>query len=203
MTYRRLNLFPTPLIIDRLPDAETINSQLESVIVERMKSDSGLKRSNTGGWHSSMDLLDWGGPAIRQVADHAISLANANTSTVGGAELRWKTTAWANVNGPGAGNSAHIHGGNYWAAVYYVKVGDGDGGRLRLHDPRLPGLRMHAPLLRFTKAGREVVHRVEPQAGQILLFPAWLMHSVEDWRGEGERISIAMNIRWVRRPKQR
>jgi uncharacterized protein (TIGR02466 family) len=154
-----------------------------------------------GGWHSDTDLLEWGGGPVRQIADHALRLATANTKTVKGAELRWAVEAWANVNGTGAGNAPHIHGGNYWAAVYYVKKGHGEGGRLWLHDPRMPGLRMYAPSLRFTGAGPEGAYRFQPEAGQLVLFPAWLMHSVEPWSGDDQRISIAMNIRRLKRKR--
>lgn len=202
MVNKRLNLFPTPLIIDELEDAEALNAELEKTILERMNADSGIKRSNVGGWHSNTDLLKWGGPAATRIREHALKLATANTTTARGADLRWSIVGWANVNGPGAGNAPHIHGGNYWSAVYYVKVGEGEGGRLRLHDPRLPALRMHSPVLRFTDAGPEITYQIPPKAGQMLLFPAWLSHSVEAWDGTDQRISIAMNIRRSRKAKK-
>lgn len=181
--------------MDEIEDAESMNLELEAAILRRMAGDEGIKRSNVGGWHSNTDLLKWGGPAAKRIADHALTLATANTTTARGAELSWGISAWANVSGAGAGNASHIHGGNYWSAVYYVQVGEGEGGRLRLHDPRLPGLRMHSPVLRFTDAGPELTYQIRPKAGQMLLFPAWLSHSVEPWAGSGQRISIAMNIR--------
>lgn len=195
MVYKRLNLFPTPLIFDELDDAEALNDELEQRILERMSADAGIKRSNVGGWHSDTDLLNWGGPAAQRIREHALELANANTTTGRGAKLGWKIVGWANVNGRGAGNAPHVHGGNYWSAIYYVKVGEGEGGSLRLHDPRLPGLRMHSPVLRFTHAGPEVSYQIRPKAGQMLLFPAWLSHSVDAWEETDHRISIAMNIR--------
>lgn len=202
MAYKRLNLFPTPLIIDEIENSEALNAELERAILKRMNADSGIKRSNVGGWHSNTDFLKWGGPAASRIREHALKLATANTTTARGAELRWAIVGWANVNGPGAGNAPHIHGGNYWSAVYYVKVGEGEGGRLRLHDPRLPALRMHSPVLRFTDAGPEITYQIRPKAGQMLLFPAWLSHSVEAWEGTDQRISIAMNIRRSRKAKK-
>ncbi len=194
----RRHLFPTPLIMDELEGFEKLNAELERVIYEKMETDAGIKRSNVGGgWHSKTDLLSWGGPAADRVAEHALSLANANSSTSRGAELNWKIVGWANVNGAGAGNAPHIHGGNFWSAVYYVKVPEGEGGRLTLHDPRLPALRMHSSVLRFKNGGPEVLHRLRPTPGQMLLFPAWLSHSVEASQSEEHRISIAMNIRRV------
>jgi uncharacterized protein (TIGR02466 family) len=99
------------------------------------------------------------------------------------------------VSSSGAFNMPHIHGGCFWSAVYYVRAGDGEGGQLVLHDPRMPSLRMHAPGLRFKDAGPDVRAEIQPKSGLIILFPAWLSHSVEPWQGEGHRISVAMNIR--------
>lgn len=198
MTQRRLNLFPTPLIIDEIDGADALNAELENIILKRMNADPGIKRSNLGGWHSETDLWKWAGDPGSRIKAHALGLADANTTAARGAELSWAIAGWANVNGPGTGNAPHVHGGNYWSAVYYVKVGEGEGGRLRLHDPRLPALRMHSPVLRFTQAGPEVVYRFRPRAGQMLMFPAWLSHSVEAWEGSDQRISIAMNIRRTR-----
>jgi hypothetical protein len=43
--------------------------------------------------------------------------------------------------------------------------------------------------------GPEVKAEIKPKAGLLILFPAWLSHSVEPWEGSGDRISVAMNIR--------
>jgi uncharacterized protein (TIGR02466 family) len=36
--------------------------------------------------------------------------------------------------------------------------------------------------------------RVTPEAGKMVIFPAWLMHGVRPYRGTAERISIAFNL---------
>jgi hypothetical protein len=36
----------------------------------------------------------------------------------------------------------------------------------------------------------------------VVMFPSWLLHSVEPWEGEGERISIAFNV-FARMPGRR
>jgi Putative 2OG-Fe(II) oxygenase len=35
---------------------------------------------------------------------------------------------------------------------------------------------------------------IEPQPGMLLAFPAWLEHFVHPFFGEGERISVAINV---------
>jgi len=192
---RRLNIFATPVIIDELDGAAELNATLEGIILERMKGDPGVRLSNQGGWQSKHDLPRWGGDAGKRVINHAAGLATENTAAAPGHAIRWSIDAWANVSVSGASNRAHVHGGSFWSAVYYVRVDEGEGGELMLHDPRMPGLRMHAPDLRFKDAGPELVVTIRPKTGLMILFPAWLSHSVQPWDGGGERISIAMNIR--------
>jgi uncharacterized protein (TIGR02466 family) len=191
-----LRLFATPVIVDELGDAGELNAALEAAIVERMKSDPGLRLSNLGGWQSKHDLPAWAGEAGKRLVSHALALATANTaSSQPGGGVRWNAEAWANVSESGHYNRSHVHGGSYWSAVYYVRVGEGAGGELLLHDPRMPALRMHAPNLRFKDGGTELLAKIKPKAGLMILFPAWLSHSVDPWEGGEARISIAMNIR--------
>lgn len=195
MTEKILRLFPTPVILHELEGAEALNAELEPVILAKQSADSGLKLSNRGGWQSSHDFPGWSGDAGRKILNQAIALASGHTVRPGGPIPRWSVDAWANVSGSGHFNMPHVHGGSFWSAVYYVCVGDGEGGQLVLHDPRMPELRMHAPGVHFAKMGPELKAEIKPIAGLMVLFPAWLSHSVEPWDGSGSRISVAMNIR--------
>jgi uncharacterized protein (TIGR02466 family) len=188
-------LFATPVITDELRGADKLNDELEKVILARQAEDPGHKLSNRGGWQSEHDLPLWGGAAAKKLIEHALLLGDAHTVGPKTDRSRWRCEAWANVSGSGDFNMPHIHSGTFWSAVYYVRVGDGEGGQLVLHDPRMPGLQMHAPHLSFRGLGPEVVAKIEPKPGLMVLFPAWLTHSVEPWTGAGNRISVAMNIR--------
>lgn len=193
--YVRRLIFATPVIIDELKGAEEFNPGLETVILEQMKNDAGVQLSNQGGWQSTHDFPQWGGEAGKRIVAHAAGLATENTIANKDHAVRWSIDAWANVSESGASNRSHVHGGSFWSAVYYVRVDEGEGGELMLHDPRMPALRMHAPNLRFREAGPELVASITPKTGMMILFPAWLSHSVRPWGGGGSRISVAMNIR--------
>jgi uncharacterized protein (TIGR02466 family) len=188
-------LFATPVITDELRGAEKLNAELEKLILARQSDDAGHKLSNRGGWQSEHDFVRWGGTAGKRVIDHALALADSHTAGGTAGKPRWRCEAWANVSGPGHFNMPHVHSATFWSAVYYVRVGDGEGGELVLHDPRMPGLNMYAPHLRIRGLGPEVQAKVEPRPGLMVLFPGWLSHSVEPWQGTGQRISVAMNIR--------
>lgn len=196
VTARVLHFFPTPVIVDEVSGAADLNRQLEEVILDQQKAEPGLKLSNRGGWQSKRNFRSWAGDAGTRIIDHAVALANASTGhRQDRLPPQWNVDVWANVSSSGAFNMSHIHGGSFWSAVYYVRAGDGEGGQLVLHDPRMPGLRMHAPGLRFKDTGPDVRAEIQPRSGLMVLFPAWLSHSVEPWQGEGNRISVAMNIR--------
>jgi uncharacterized protein (TIGR02466 family) len=190
-------LFATPVILDELPDCEELNGQLEAAILARRDRDAGLRLSNRGGWQSSHDFPRWSGEAGARLLNHAGALASAHTTTNHSEPVRWLVDAWANMSDSGNFNMPHLHGATYWSCVYYVRVGEGEGGELILHDPRMPGLRMHAPHYRFKGMGAEVAVDIKAKPGLMILFPGWLSHHVEPWHGAGTRISVAMNIRAV------
>lgn len=193
-------LFATPLVVGRVDDSQ-MNAELEKVILARRSAHPGVRRSNIGGgWHSDTGLLSWGGAAARRLADQIIEMANAATVRAGGnqAPFSWRLEGWANVSERGSANARHVHGGCYWSAVYYLRVDQGSGGSLVLHDLRMPTLAMHAPYLRFGKVQPEREFKIKPEVGKLILFPAWLPHEVEAWEGDGLRISIAVNVTAIR-----
>lgn len=196
------NLFETPVILDVLPDAVTLNDDFRRMIAARRSTDLGVKKSNWNGWQSDVDMLTWGGEAATRLADHFIGLCNKFSAVSDPAAFVWSVDMWANVSPSGASNEAHVHPGVVWSAVYYVEDGYGGsgstelGGELVLYDPRMPFVRMLPFDVRYRRPdGRPADSQtsIRPTAGQIVMFPPWLLHSVHPFRGEGERISIAMN----------
>jgi uncharacterized protein (TIGR02466 family) len=89
-------------------------------------------------------------------------------------------------------NPAHKHGGDF-SGVVYLRVPDGleaeweaegegaTAGHIEFIDGRAS---------RFSRVG----HRVRPRVGMLMLFPAWLLHTVYPFRSAGERRSLSFNI---------
>ena len=112
-------LFPTPVIIDELANADDLNRDLEQIILDQRGQDAGLQLSNRGSWQSRRNFPQWAGDAGRRVVEHAKTLATANTGhRLGPDALNWTVDVWANVSGSIGFNMPHIHGGTYWSAVY-------------------------------------------------------------------------------------
>jgi uncharacterized protein (TIGR02466 family) len=200
----QVGMFETPILHGQLSHAEGMTAALAAAIRARAGAEHGLQRSNVGGWHSATDMLDWGGPAAAKLADLAIKAARrlSHFEERDPATVEWTVRMWANVSPPGALNMSHAHPGVLWAAVYYVDMGappaDGDpGGELFFEDPRFPVPLMRLPGFRLKGLDGQpqpVEQRLPTQAGDLVLFPAWVRHGVRPHRGSGDRISIAMNI---------
>jgi uncharacterized protein (TIGR02466 family) len=196
--------FATPVAVVTLPEAARLNAELGRVILERASRDQGVQHSNLGGWQSSWDLEDWGGPAAKRLLDAARDVATRLTSDRAGSPVRiaWQTNAWANINRKGHGNEFHTHPGAYWSGTYYVDDGGiaadhGLGGAFEMQDPRGAAPAMYAPLLGFAVPGGQSAGASElifPQSGQFILFPSWLQHGVRPYLGERMRISVAFNF---------
>jgi uncharacterized protein (TIGR02466 family) len=199
-----LNLFPTPLVIATLPDAEALNVELKRIIFAREAAGESVQRSNHGGWQSSWDLHQWGGAPMHSVVAFVRAIVEQMTVDRAGKrhELAWRINAWANVNRQGHGNQFHTHPGALWSATYYVDDGGVGadpslGGEFEIQDPRGVAPVMYAPYLTFPGpdgAALGEAQRLPPRSGMCVVFPSWLSHGVRPYRGTRERISIAINF---------
>ncbi len=197
-------LFATPVAVTRLPEASEINPALKTLILERAQSVPSTDHSNRGGWQSSWDFHDWGGEAGRKLLAAAERVATSLTCdrTGNAVTLDWKVNSWANLNRRDNGNEFHIHAGSLWSGAHYVDDGGASdnealGGEFELQDPRGPAAIMYAPTLAPKVQGglsTGASELIRPETGSMLLFPAWLSHSVRPYKGDGVRISIAFNL---------
>lgn len=198
--------FSTPILKKHLKLDGQFNSRLADYLLKLESEDSdykyGLARnSNVSGWRSGEDLLFEELNEFSQLAAKVSAVVNGVMASAGDENDTERPKnlvrmyAWANVNRRGAYNVAHTHPGHHWAAVYYVRVSDSDAdkplsGVLEFSDPRsAAGL---LPVDNFDFGERI---RVVPEEGVLVLFPGWLTHFVHPYEGDGERLSIAFNIR--------
>jgi uncharacterized protein (TIGR02466 family) len=99
---------------------------------------------------------------------------------------------WATVLATGAAHRVHHHPNNYLSAVYYLRTRPG-ADSINFHDPRSQAGVIRPPVVGLTAHNTDqVVVRV--RNGTLLVFPAYLQHSVDANASEGERISISFNI---------
>lgn len=198
-------LFSTPVIMYDLQNAEAMNVPLKNIIQAKRQSDVGLQRSNYGGWHSTVDMMVWAEQEARIILQAAIDQIGACTADIhpmGKRDFNFDAQMWANISGPHDSNQMHCHPGALWSGVYYVDVGEDDPnmdveGELLLLDPRFPMNTMYMPelVLRYPDGKPQYSQTpIRPVNGRMVLFPAWLSHSVRPYRGNRERVSVAFNI---------
>ncbi|WP_395606489.1 TIGR02466 family protein [Pseudomonas sp. B22129] len=202
-------LFTTPLASIQYPDAATLNAQLKAVITRRMAHDlRGAQRSNEGGWQSANDFQKWDDASCVALVTFATAFATQLTAVhseqYGLTEpaFEWKLNAWANVNQAGHSNSLHGHPGAFWLGVYWVDAGGREddpavGGDLEFIDPRGMVASTYNPALRMRvedclTAGFSSTYAAT--SGTFVMFPSWLMHSVQRFEGARPRVSIAFNF---------
>eukprot|EP00931_Biecheleriopsis_adriatica_P025706 TRINITY_DN15710_c0_g1_i1.p1 TRINITY_DN15710_c0_g1~~TRINITY_DN15710_c0_g1_i1.p1 ORF type:complete len:441 (-),score=72.17 TRINITY_DN15710_c0_g1_i1:78-1250(-) len=119
---------------------------------------------------------------------------------------------WANVNGHGHSNVAHSHPGLLSGALY-VQPGRAEGAILCLADPRslkssaLPEGMANSSMVKGGASWRRWCGSVEAadsaagvalfglEAGDLVIFPSWLLHHVPPHVGNMQRISISFNVR--------
>jgi len=199
-------LFATAVLTGSWPGSGEWNSVLFDRIMEHRAKHPGVSLSNVHGWQSETDMLEWGGEAAQALCDHVLAQCDEYSVDVREQDRRrfvWLPEMWANVNERGASNQTHCHPGAQWAAVYYVVDGykgsdDTElGGEISFLDPRFPMLRMREPDLRYRRPDDSYDDHeawIRPKTGQLLMFPAWMLHGVRPYHGDGVRISIAINI---------
>ena len=199
-----LRLFPTPIVVATIPNAEPLNAELRRIILARESANASVERSNRGGWQSTWDMHEWGGAPMQKVLAYARALVDDATVDRAGKhhKIAWRINSWANVSRSGHGNQFHTHPGALWSVSYYVDDGgigkdSSLGGEFEILDPRGVAPIMYAPQLTFPGADFVALgesQRLTPRAGALVVFPSWLSHGVCPYRGTRERISIAINF---------
>ena len=110
---------------------------------------------------------------------------------------------WINVNPPGAFNAPHTHPSFALSGTYYVSIPpdsvsiapDAKSGTFEFIDPRVNAGSLSIEGATCFDPGVTV----KPKDGLMIIFPSYLRHWVYPNEGESERVSIAFNIRYLKR----
>lgn len=102
------------------------------------------------------------------------------------------SACWANVLAAGASHRMHNHPNNFLSGVYYVLTHTG-ADTINFHDPRHQTGIIRPPVAELTAENTDQVV-VSVKNGTLVVFPAWLQHSVDVNMSEHERVSVSFNI---------
>lgn len=189
-------MFATPFARFAVPDSVVLNAALLHEAERMSGADEGVSKSNRDGWHSKGNLFDEDAPCFQRLRDAAqdavFDMTKKVTSKVAPESLKLKLFGWMNINPKGGYNAPHTHPGAHWSGVYYVAQPEADAsssGSIEFLDPRtdLP----HWQILRASTFRNK--RTIRPVAGEMILFPSYLMHWVHPNTSTDDRITIAFN----------
>jgi uncharacterized protein (TIGR02466 family) len=182
------------------PGMDEVNRDITARLVAESLSLPSVHRSNVGGWHSQPNLAMRPEASFRTLLQYIVSRVRetvdglAQERGLGLPAMRIGVHAWAMVMRNGDYTIAHDHADAHWSTVYYTDAGDADegahpdSGLLALVDQRhggrpMPGL----DLLGTTFTAR-------PSTGRLLVFPGWMLHYVNAYRGQRPRVAVSCNV---------
>tara|TARA_R100001082_G_scaffold10890_1_gene5932 strand:- start:203 stop:781 length:579 start_codon:yes stop_codon:yes gene_type:complete len=173
-------------------DVQLDNNQLARDIINWSNQDKGVSKTNYKGWHSTTDM------AIKPEYSQLVSELNIMQKEIYDNEHIDRHAKlgnmWANINPPGSMNMPHLHPNALFSGAYYIKT-PLNSGRLKVIDPR-PGVQTMMPVRKSGNPGKDFwreIH-IEAVSGRIIMFPAWLWHSVEENKSNDIRISVSFNF---------
>lgn len=185
-------IFATPVwIVDLAPDhAAALNVRLLKEIEALMGVLPALAGGRTN-WQTDPNLH-----RLPQFTEIVGLFEKAGRAAADYLKLKSKdfvvTGCWANFNPPGGHNPSHSHPNNYLSGVYYVSIPEGEG-RIAFEDPRVQAQVMMPPVSELTPYNGNIV-TFEAKPGRLLVFPAWLGHSVPINKSRHNRISMSFNL---------
>ncbi len=186
-----IGLFPTYLWMHQLEpgDRDRVNSAIRAKLNSIRANLSGDVPKQ--GWQTDQILQSL--PEFQELNKFVLAATKGIVDFLKVAEESIEiTSCWANINPQGATQPWHTHPNNYLGGVYYVDV-PGDAATIAFQDPRAQSYVVSPRVKQSTpeNSGRAVVPVKE---GMLLLFPAWLAHSVTANPTAQERISISFNL---------
>jgi uncharacterized protein (TIGR02466 family) len=199
-TETEVNLvFPTPIQVSEIADAGALNETLLSEIqAVRKVTPNGLPNSWTCEVYTTITnncrLHEREGFAelTRHIETEANKFADLLAIQQDPSPLMI-SDCWVNVYGRGHSQESHIHANNVLSGVYYVATPPG-ASPIMFHSPDSD--MMLSPTFSEINDYNNGAVGFEPKAGTMVMFRSHVKHSVKTSQIDGERVSIAFNLRF-------
>jgi len=178
-----LNLFSTPIKIVSFSNFEEINKKIGKAASLGFKNNFTDNLPEEEGKELQKIFIDEAEKFLEEVSNKKIDLQI--------------TKSWITHTSKFGFNTPHSHADNTVIGVYYINTFD-KCGDLLLHDPR----GAHTFLTKYEiNTNNNLVsdrsyHRISPNVGDLVLFPTYIVHSVEPNMSDEVRKSLAMNFKY-------
>jgi len=213
-------MFAVPCAQARFPSASVINPQLRSLFLAResegaryANADPSMKTRHAL-FESRFDLFSWPDEPIKALSTYCMQTLFATVGQLSGyeaatlARLRVNADAWFHITRKGGYFGLHNHAMASWSGVYCVDSGEPSQGPSSensgvlsfAHPAAMASMFVDMSVVNvkppFNACG---VRNYRLTAGELILFPSWLMHEVLPYEGDGTRITVAFNC-WFKMP---
>jgi len=201
--------FASPVLTAQHPNPVRLNAELERLFLAREteefrnKLPSHIPQAEV--FESAFSLFKWKEPCVLELRSFMLDYVGAAVAQLNGysaedmSRLTLQNHTWFHITRTGGSFVAHNHPNASWSAVYCVRAGEQvpsrpDSGALRFLDHR-PGSNAfvdpgNSQLRREFAFGHQVLQLI---AGQLVIFPSYLVHEVATFLGRDIRVSVASN----------
>ena len=202
-------LFAVPFASTRLEPCAELNRELEALFLarehEEWRNPWPTHRPQRELFESRFDLFQWPEPCIARLRAFVLENVVRVAAELNGlplaemSRLAIRNHTWFHVTRRGGSFVAHNHPMASWSAVYCVRPGEGSpahptSGVLRFLDVRGGADAFQDPANARLPAPYRVGHRdLRLEAGQLVIFPSYLVHEVAPFHGGDTRITVATN----------
>lgn len=203
--------FAVPFGFAQLENCASLNDELRALFLRRESEGARyanprpLTQRNGQVFESEFQLFRANEPAVQQLKQFCWSSLLALVAELNKYDaatmrrLLIYSDSWFHVTRRGGFFGLHNHPNASWSGVYCVSpgrhdAGQSDSGLLSFVNPATMGA-MHTDAANAGIRGAfgSGLRHVNFEAGQLVLFPSWVLHDVKPFAGEGERITVAFN----------
>jgi len=187
-----IQIFSTPIWNSFLPDFSTHRQDFLDCVLEFRKTHESIFKSNINGYQSPMFLTRE--PALGPLFEYVCQIGLKAIFDLQLVDCDvYLTAAWVNFNETrNHYNVEHVHQDTF-SGVFYLQIPE-KSGKLSLTNPGLNPLWQGAMLTDKKNKFNADRIRIEPEEGQIFVWPSYLSHAVEPNDHDEARISISFNI---------
>lgn len=205
--------FAVPVVMARMPGFEVLNPQLRELFLakeaegDRYRNPDPFVMRSDALYESNFRLFEWPQPCVKTLRDFCLAAVYRTVRELNGyddatlARLHTATEAWFHITRRGGYFGVHNHPMHSWSGVYCVAHEgdnpDSDSGKFVMINP----MSTNTMYIDYGNAHMKTPNAMGPRlvrlnAGDLMLFPSWVLHQVLPFEGDEPRITVAFNIRF-------
>jgi hypothetical protein len=202
-------IFATPFGLASVPGADALNPALASLLSQRATPEGAdMANHQAHTYQSRPNLFDWTEEPVSWIRAGLIDLVSGFARSINEfsdeqfAGFRVQARSWFTIVRPDGCVPSHSHANAAWCALYCVAAPQVaadrfDSGVLRLHESYRPSMFTDA-----TNSATQLPYRPghstwRPVPGQLVIFPASIVHEIALLRGTGELILVTASMRFL------